>query len=301
MDVQQNRDFISTEVFKKNRTIHHYDSFIFGSSRTLGFQTREWKKYLEPDASPFVFEASGETLYGIYSKIKYLDEQKVPIRNALLIICRDATFEKRSARSAQDGHIFLKHPDVAKTSWFMYYLEFIKSYFDRNFITSYYAYKITHRYYPFMKNYIETRKVVYDPITNDVTIPDLEAEISSNPDLYYQRYGYRFRPRSDAGQESPSLISREQETMLREIREIFRKQKTRYRIVISPLYEQKKLNDRDLDLLRTIFDARNVFDFSGRNDITNDVTNYYEHSHFRPKVGNKIYAISYSDHANNAP
>ena len=37
----------------------------------------------------------------------------------------------------------------------------------------------------------------------------------------------------------------------------------------------------------------NVFDFSGVNEFTNEMTNYYETSHYRPKVCKELLRIIY--------
>ena len=67
LKVIPNRDFISTEVYLKNRKIYHYNSFIFGSSRTMAYKTNDWRKYIDSTSRPFLFDASGESLFGIYT------------------------------------------------------------------------------------------------------------------------------------------------------------------------------------------------------------------------------------------
>ena len=54
------------------------------------------------------------------------------------------------------------------------------------------------------------------------------------------------------------------------------------------MYDQKKLNIEDLSILNALFGKENVFDFSGINQITNNLYNYYETSHYRPHVAKKI-------------
>lgn len=56
-----NREFIATETYLKNYNKYHYNSFIFGSSRSNAFKPSTWKNYLQPNDSPFSFDASGET------------------------------------------------------------------------------------------------------------------------------------------------------------------------------------------------------------------------------------------------
>ncbi|MCX6296671.1 MAG: hypothetical protein NTX97_11510, partial [Bacteroidetes bacterium] len=75
---------------------------------------------------------------------------------------------------------------------------------------------------------------------------------------------------------------------------ILKSHNTQYKIVISPLYNQEKLDPGDLNYLVNLFGGENVFDFSGINFITNDFHNYYETSHYRPFVCDYILNIIYS-------
>jgi hypothetical protein len=76
--------------------------------------------------------------------------------------------------------------------------------------------------------------------------------------------------------------------MLREIRAIFDRHSTDYRIVVSPLYHQVPMNAQDIRMLEEVFSETNVYDFSGVNEFTCDVRNYYETSHYRPTAAREI-------------
>jgi hypothetical protein len=45
--------------------------------------------------------------------------------------------------------------------------------------------------------------------------------------------------------------------------------------------------------LQKVFGNNNVFDYSGVNDYTNSIYNYYEASHYRPVVGRQILEAVY--------
>jgi len=98
----------------------------------------------------------------------------------------------------------------------------------------------------------------------------------------------QFYERNSMQQYRPQVIFGSQMDLLNDMASIFHKQKTDYRIVISPLYDQLKLNAGDLETLRRIFGTENVYDFSGINEITKDYHNYYENSHYRPHVCTSI-------------
>src|SRR5574338_965514 len=56
--IQLNRDVISSKTFIKNYDKYKYNSFIFGSSRTVAFKTWDWKNHLDSSSVPFSFDAS---------------------------------------------------------------------------------------------------------------------------------------------------------------------------------------------------------------------------------------------------
>jgi hypothetical protein len=54
-----------------------------------------------------------------------------------------------------------------------------------------------------------------------------------------------------------------------------------------------------MQLLQTIFGANTIYDYSGINNYTNKVENYYETSHYRPHVGEAIMSEIYIDNKSN--
>lgn len=287
--VISNRDYISTEIFLKGRAIHNYNSFILGSSRTMAFRPADWKKYLEDGSNPFSFDASGESIYGIYTKLKFLDSNNVDIKNCLIVLCRDVSFAHETNHS---GHLFIKHPITTKESNLSFQLEFVKAYFDLHFLKNYYTYLVTKQYSPFMKGYIEDRKVLFDSVTNEVTILDQEQELAESEEQYYEKRKDMFYHRNGEIVDSNSRISLTQQRMLLEIKNIFMRHNTNYKVVISPLYEQIKFNNKDIDILVSVF-SDNLYDFSGKNSFTENKMNYYENSHYRPFIGDRIMSVIY--------
>ncbi|MFH0735506.1 MAG: hypothetical protein V1773_13710 [bacterium] len=293
LPVVPNRDYISTEIFKRNKSIFKYNSFIFGSSRTLAFSISTWKKHLSEKDSPFMFDASKESVYGIYTKIKYLDSLNWKLDNVLVVLCRDCSFytSKNDA-----GHITIHHPDVTKESKFIFHLTFLKAYFSPAFLISYYTFKLTGNYYEWMmKGFIENREIVFTPVTNEQKIIDQEKEIKNSTLKYYLARANMFYDRDKIEKtDSLSRINKKHIFMLKEIERIFRKHNTKYKVIISPLYDQIKMNKQDIKILQSIFKT-NVYDFSGKNVFTESRFNYYEISHYRPSVGDSIFSIIYKE------
>jgi hypothetical protein len=115
---------------------------------------------------------------------------------------------------------------------------------------------------------------------------EMEKKIAKNPDSFYNaRIFYRREP----GQHfTPPILKQAHIVMLTNIKKILEANATNYKIVISPLYDQKKLNPADLIRLQAIFGKDKVTDLSGVNEITENVRNYYEESHYRIPVAREI-------------
>ena len=78
--------------------------------------------------------------------------------------------------------------------------------------------------------------------------------------------------------------------------EVFQTHHTNCKIIISPEYKQIRLNPADVEQLKEIFGAENVYDFSGINKYTNNIRNYYEGSHYRPCLGRQLLDSVYATH-----
>jgi hypothetical protein len=286
-----NRDFVSTEKFKINYTHEKFNSFIFGSSRTLAFKTKDWAPHLDPNAKTFVFDASGETIYGIWKKIKYLNENSIKIENSVLIFCGDVTF---SMSKNYDDHIRIKHPNITDESRLFFHGLFFSTYFSNGFFARYLDYLMFKTERPYMKSFLEFRSIHSDLITNDLFINDQEKLIQDDSIHYYNLKKALFYKRDNSNKSYPIQINSEMKQMLSDIKTVFRENNTNYKIIVSPLYNQTKLNPEDLNVIKEIFGTDNVFDYSGINNITNSKYNYYEDSHYRYHVGKRILSEIYS-------
>ncbi|MCU0848454.1 MAG: hypothetical protein MUD12_11260 [Spirochaetes bacterium] len=280
-----NRDFISTEIFLMNREKHRYDSFIFGSSRTLAYDPADWKPHLDANDSIFCFDASGETIFGIDKKIQYIDALGDSVKNVLIIICPDVSFNK--VQNIKQ-HLFIKHPLLSGESYSGFHFIYLKSYLSNGFFIRYLDYLIFRNFRQYMIGYIDNKKFMHDTTTNFITILDWEEELNEDESKYYSSRKDVFFIRPSFNPEEKKGINEGIEKMLINIRKIFNKHKTNYKIIISPLYYQKKINFSDLEKLKNIFGQKNVFDYSGKNKITENVYNYYEPSHYRTKAGKQI-------------
>jgi hypothetical protein len=305
-NVSLNRDFISTMSYLKKKDDQKFNSFIFGSSRTLAYDPSYWASKLDSSDVPFVFDATAESIYGISTKIKYLDDIGAPIDNALIILCTDYTF---ASSKNPTNHVTIKHPQLTKESRIDFQLTFFKVYFNWKFLASYFISTFTDYHFDFMNDYINKNKLKVNPQNNRLSKVADENLLSSSEDEFYIKNESRFYRTSDnMGRlvnkiifpSAESAISRVQinsktEKMLKEIESIFAKNHTQYKVVLHPLINKKKFNETDFNTLTQVF-KENLYDFTGKNEFTKSYRNFYDWSHCRPFVGEKIIDLIYYQH-----
>lgn len=279
------KDYISTATYDNHYKTENYDSFIFGNSRSVLYQAAEWKKYIPASSKPYHFDAAAETLYGICKKIQYIDSKNEKLNNVLLVFDHMVLGRDKS----QNGHLFAVSPQLTGYENIGdFHLQFLRTFFSYKFLPGYIDYKITGKVKPYMtKTTLRKEAFLYDYHTNEMLLTTAEKEIADGTFYTAERMKV-FYKRDSVQTYATSVIKENQKKLLTEIARIFKKQGTNYKIVISPLYDQKKPDKADMAYLQTLFGSENIFDFSGINSITNDYRNYFESSHYRPHVATKI-------------
>lgn len=289
-----NKDYVSTENWVHHHSKYKYDSYIFGNSRSMFYEIGTWKNYIGTDSDKcYHFDASAESIFGIAKKLSFLTAQKAEIKNALFVIDNGAL--NKADNSA--GHIFVKDPRISGESAVAFQVDFLKDFFDFDFLRALMDFKLTGKIKDYMtKDFLlDDRPFFYDYVTNEVKLSSYEALIRRDTATYYGSRSNLFFPRDTTVQKfAAPVIKKEQERILLQIRQVLQDHQTNYKIVISPLYDQKKLNPEDLHILQEVFGAAHVFDFSGINAFTRSRYNYYEASHYRPFIADSIMRIVYA-------
>lgn len=281
--INYNWDFNQTETLLRNYEKRRYDSFIFGNSRSTAFFTSDWSRASGAER-PLHYGAMNESLYGIHGKLRLLADRWMPVKHALLVL--DSQTLQTVTNSS--GHLFRKHPLISGESCSDFHLLFFRAFMELPYFAGYLEHRLTGRVSPlFQKNFGLSLR--YDPVTGDKFQDILEKSIAENSEKYYKDRSAIFYDRAlTRTAVSAPVIKGPQLVMLEEIKAFFEKNRTDYRIVISPNYDQKRFNSSDLLRLQTVFGADTVYDFSGVNRLTAETGNYYEDSHYRPLVARQI-------------
>lgn len=256
-----------------------YNSFILGSSRTVGV----FGCYLQtkiPDSRFFHYGSWSESIGGIHQKLKFLDSTGVDIRNVVLYIDTDNTFH-------QNGTSFSQHFLFTGANETMYRLKHMKTF-------------LLAKEPDYMRILLgmEVKGEIFPNWESDKTTNDCQHKCSASViSLYGSRnQSHRDSVKIDSLIESgflharkptqqfcPDQISKNEETMLADISGILRKHHTNFYVVITPLYDQTRFSRQDMKVLKHYFGNR-IFDFSGINFITNDPYNYPDRKHFLPAI-----------------
>jgi len=284
--VRLNRDYVSTQTFIQKHKEQGYDSFILGSSRSQAFKCASWSKYLQPQARPFHFDAYGESLLGLYSKVVFMRDLGVPIKNALILL--DGELLRNIVNPS--SHIFIIHPATSGDSWIRFHLAFLRSYYTTSFFREHWVYLATGEHRPHMRKLPKNNFNRIDLVTNDNHM-SADLRIAKDADAYYKAAYRQFENRGSPEQReewAEANIGAPQREMLDEIKAILEQAGTKYQIVINPAYHQVPMHPDDLQYLARTFGADRVHDYSGVNEFTEDYRNYYDASHFRPVVADEI-------------
>lgn len=281
-----NAGYVSTVNFTNHLDEMHYDSFIFGNSRSVYYEVADWLKFLPKGCSPYHFDASAETIYGIERKVRFINRKGAKMRNALMVI--DVSVLAHTA--ATEGHLYSLPPQLNDyRNLIAFHAGFFGVFLNPKFAYAVADYKLSGK----MKEYmiqggmLSDEDFYYDYRHNEYRNTLYERQIKERTYFSPKRLAV-FSGTQHPDSVSPAVIGSKQKELLRSIRHIFAQHGTDYRIVISPLYDQIKISPADLAALKELFGTERVFDFSGANKYNADYHNYYEQSHYRPIVARDI-------------
>jgi len=286
--IHKNRDFVSTEMFKKNSEKYIYDSFIFGSSTSLFIPPSIWSDYIQTENKVFSFDASSERLAGLWSKVKFIDERNVRIKNALLV------FDFRTFKDFDNTDpTSMKHFEVYHSSKLNFHYRYLLQFLKIEFLAAIIPYKLLNRYLPYMEGVITVLPDYYDPITNEFHNTGVDQLLKTDSVKYYEDRIDRFPVRSGEYSEEVKMSTSEHTQMLNEIKAILDKNNTNYKVLICPSYNQVAYNREDLELTEAVFGKEHVTDFTGINRFTQEKSNFYDATHFKKFIGKQMLDSAY--------
>ena len=285
--VSLNPGYVGCEVWKKQHNSLDYNAYIFGNSRSIYYKIDDWAATLPDGCSAMHFDAAAETLLGIQRKVNYIDRNGGRLEHALFVVDEGLL---RATQSNEDNHLTILAPQLA--SWagkMQFHWVNFRTFITPKFLYAYLDYNLTGKLKPYMtrQSLLNEDMFAYDVRRNEMDFEIMEQYIAEGT-YYDERRCKVFEGVQFPDSVSPIAIGSEQRELLQEIRETLGRHHTTATWIISPLYNQIKINPADIVTLREIFGEENVLDYSGPNQWNTDYHNYYEASHYRPHVAAEI-------------
>lgn len=285
-----NRNVIGTSTYKVYNDTYNFNSFIFGSSRSSAFLTKDWSPYIN-EKTPYHFDAFNDNISGIRKKIDFIKANGGQLKNVILVIDLD-TFSEKFDEMESLPH--LKDPrwnggnKYFSKDWWAFQLTFFKAFFKDYFFLKFLDVKLFNTYRPWLEGTFNKYDSYYfTSPTNDFTFPMHAAEIRKDSIKYYQNKELFKEEKKEEILYEP-FIKKHHLTDLEAIAKVFKSDSTDYKIVIGPTSNWNKYNPTDLEILYIYFKKANIYNYSGRNKYTENTSDYYDDSHYKPNIGRMI-------------
>lgn len=287
-----NRTYVSTTMYVQNKDKYNWNAFIFGSSRSGFYRVEHWKQYIGEEKRCFHFDGYGESLYNMHKKLQFIDG-KSEIKNALFCIDEMALYQDQP----EYGHLWIPAPVLENNkNWSQFHMSAIKAYSKWDFVRTYLDFSLNNQVKPYMieKGILDTvPHGEYDISTNEcgTTFP-LPYDYDWDAAFYTPEKISQFYQRPDTIQYYKPVLKSHHIQLLTDMKEILERNNTNYQFVINPVYDQKKLATEDMAILTELF-GDHLYDFSGKNLLTEDYRNYGDLAHFRQHVAAEVMRIMY--------
>ena len=291
--ISLNPSHVGTQNYLHRQAQEHYNAFIFGNSRSVYYPVSEWQKHLPAGSKCYHFDAAAESLQGIWDKIRMIDSKGDTLQQ-VLFVC-DADLLSR----IQSPHWHLCESDPALTgyrNWASFHWYNLRAFLNVKYMCALLDYRLFHTLRPYMleNSMLSEDMFNYNPISNECDFQPMEQQIASGTYYTPQRISL-FQGAQFPDSVSAPVLKAQHLALLDSIAGTFRRHHTQCHIIISPLYNQIKLNSADVQALQQRFGTENVHNFSGPNKWNADFHNYFETSHYRTHVAVEVLNQIFTD------
>ncbi len=275
---QKNERFIKIEYLTKNNI--NFNSYLIGSSRIGPTDPEMINKYIL-GAKFYNFTIASATLTDELDHIKYMIKAGYPIKNLYLQV--DITDNMMSYKHPTSDYLRKQHPYLNDESMIIYYIDYLINPFPKNVKGK------------IVKNLSATNNEFYSIQSGMWSYPNVDKEIDKNCQKYTANeisFSTKRKPFIKNTYTNVNLIS------LSKIIELCKKNNINLIIFTTPNnhnYLDRVYEDEYYTFLKGLTSVTNFWDFSGYNTVTLNDCNYYESSHYRPKVAKLIAARIFND------
>lgn len=286
-NIALNPGFVATQTYRQHMEDQRYNAFIFGNSRSIYYPIEHWKETTQhDDMRAFHFDAASESLLGLWLKVRYIDQHGGQLKYALIVA--DASLLSKD--DCDHWHLCETPPalcgyrNVLDFEW-----QNFRAFLNPEYMLALADYSLFHTLRPYMlrKHLLSEDLFTYDVKSNECDFAPMEKLIEEGSYYTPERIAV-FDGAQHPDSVSPPVIGPSQQILLDSIATVFKRQHTQCDIIISPLYDQIRLNPADRSVLQKCFGETRVHDFSGPNAWNADWHNYFETSHYRTHVAVEV-------------
>ena len=175
-----NRAYGSTMTYINQNPKYHYDSFMFGNSRSLFYEIDTWKKYLPKNSVCMHFDEFGGSISGVRDKVAFIDKNGGQLKNALLVIDHNLL----SSIEQKDGYLFIAPPILKDNRNIIdFHIQHFRAFINPKILVALANYNMFRVFRPYMQNIISEDLSTYIPKYNEFQKTLTEKEIAKG--VYY--------------------------------------------------------------------------------------------------------------------
>ena len=275
--LQMNERFVKVDYLQENH--QNYNAYLFGSSRIGVIEPKVFEQYI-PQSKFYNFTLSSANLYDYLNHLEYFVKEKYEIKTLVLQLDIDnmAYYGHES-----DDYVTLLHPDVLNNSLTLFYAKYLLGFFPINLEST------------LEENFSEKVSKTYDLKRGVWNVPYREKALVENATKYVKnKKCFHIENRRTI----QYIKEFQDKKALQRIVDLCQKEGIKLYLFTTP--HNKNMMDRFVlnDYHRYLNDIAKItsfYDFSGYNSVTNDNSNYYETSHYRPQVGKLIAGKIFND------
>lgn len=289
MGESANDDFNTLNKFDTNNPEYKYNAFVFGNSKTLAILSTDWSKYIGKQRF-FKFGSPGESLLNIRKKLEYAISKGNKIDYAIILLDGKVLSNTDNESPMFSGPVYLKGPKssynnelqyVSKGFYYFLYDAYFLNFFKKAFTKSKQNSSVKEPDWDIINQTMTKDEYLFLQGNNEFYRWDTEKAILKDSLSWVEG----FNPATIEESYTKVVLDRRDIEHLKQIKNLFDKQKTNFKIVFGPEYQCTKMGADILTEFNKIFASENVYDFTQDSEYCDNPILYYEPNHYRPVVG----------------
>jgi hypothetical protein len=284
------KGMVSTSQFKHQYPLHHYNSYILGSSISCYYPIDDWLHYLPTGARAFHFDSSGQPISYLRKSLEFIDRNSDDLDNVLIVLSTE-TLEAAPG----PGLIYTLPPEVLGSATFLkYHWDSFTEALNHQFLDGYVNHQILHKTLTRPNRYpVSKQPVVYNATTNEESMPEWNEILANRPADFLEIYDFYDECR-------PKTITRSAHSMpsstiahLQAIADVLERRGSDYRVVFAPNTRHEDVSAADDHTLRRIFGDHYVNLIAELDSMTQQQY-FYDSRHYTPALAREVLRRAYS-------